>query len=134
MMSKRTALSAFTIVVLLCVSRVFASSLVSSGNLGDMIAVEDVSVSDGVVSGVLVNKSQLLLRDVRLLIRHSWLWRNERAPGHNNPGRTESYTVPGEIPAGGRLPFSYTVEPPLPNRDDGTFETSVEVISLTQVG
>ncbi|MBI3785600.1 MAG: hypothetical protein HY270_19580 [Deltaproteobacteria bacterium] len=68
------------------------------------------------------------------MIRHAWLWKNERHPGSDNPGRTDRYVVPGEVPAGGTLPFSYTIEPPLPNRSDGHFVTTVELVGLTEVG
>ena len=39
-----------------------------------MVTVRDVTARPGMVSGVLVNHSQKLLRDVRLLFHHTWLW------------------------------------------------------------
>jgi hypothetical protein len=135
MLTYRPVLAVASIVVLVAAVRALAGSLITEGEFSNLVALEDVRVSDGVVSGVLVNKSdRFILRDIRLLIRHSWLWDNERAPARDNPGRTDSYAVPGEIRPNERLSFNYKIEPPLPKRSDGHFETSVQVVSLTQVG
>ena len=135
MLRDRPGLAVASIVLLLAAGRVLAGSLTSEGEFSTLVGLENVSVSDGVVSGVLVNKSdRFVLRDVRLLIRHSWLWSNERAPTRDNPGRADYYTVPGEIAPHERLSFTYKIQPPLPKRGDGHFETSVQVVNLTQVG
>jgi hypothetical protein len=75
-------------------------------------------------------------RNVQVQIDRSWLWKNERHPGAdtNNPGRSVVYAVPGEIPPGGRLPFTYRSDGALPQRSDGSFGTSVSVVSLEQMG
>jgi hypothetical protein len=46
----------------------------------------------------------------------------------DSPARTAVYAVPGEIPAGGHLPFTYRSDTPLPSCSDGRFETSVSVV------
>ena len=76
------------------------------------------------------------VRNVRIQIDRSWRWKNERHPGADadNPGRSVVYAVPGEIPPGGRLPFTYRPDSALPQRSDGSFETSVSVVGLEQVG
>lgn len=100
----------------------------------EAVVVRNVIVTDGSVSGDLVNTSHHLVRDVRLLVRHTWLWANERSPGEDNPGRTAYATVHEDIPAGGSLPFTVRPDPPLPVRSDGRFETSVEVVGVTEIG
>ena len=60
--------------------------------------------------------------------------RSARGGAEESPGRTAVYTVPGEIPPGGQLPFTYRPDTPLPQRTDGRFETSVSVVGLEQVG
>jgi len=42
--------------------------------------------------------------------------------------------VTGEIPAKGSTAFSYTPNPPLPKRTDGSFQTTVAVQSITEIG
>ena len=76
------------------------------------------------------------VRNVRVRIDRSWLWADERRAGgtEESPGRSAVYTVPGEIPPGGRLAFTYQPESPLPQRSDGRFETSVSVVGLEQTG
>jgi hypothetical protein len=109
-------------------------TLASTEEAAATVVARNLDVRGGVVSGVLVNNSRRLLRDVRLLVRHTWLWKDERAPRRDNPGRSEYYTVAGDLPAGGTLPFRYQPAPPLPARADGHFETSVEVVGFTEVG
>jgi hypothetical protein len=74
------------------------------------------------------------VHDVRLLIRYTWHWNNERHPGEDNPGRAEFSVVPLEIPPGGSVPFGHDASPPLPARSDGHFTTAVEVMGFTEVG
>lgn len=88
----------------------------------------------GVVTGTLTNRTARTVRDVRLLVRYGWLWRDERAPHGESPGRAAYHTVPGEIPPGGTLRFVYRPETPLPARDDGRFVPAVEVVGFAEVG
>ena len=108
---------------------------VVQSHLERIVAVRDVQASPDQVSGVLVNLSSKVIHDVRVLITRSWMWTDERHPGpaEDNPGRAAIYAVPGEIPPGGQLPFTYRPDTPLPQRSDGRFRTSVSVASLEQV-
>lgn len=99
------------------------------------VVVHDITTTpQGIVSGALVNNSHKELRDVRLLIHHTWLWKNEMKPGDDSPGRVDYYTVRSQLPPNGQLDFKYRPEPALPDRDDGHFETSVEVVGWTEIG
>ncbi len=88
---------------------------------------------DGTVSGTLVNRTDRLLRDVRLLVRYDWIWRDEQNPGYDSPGRSYYYTLPGDVPAEGSVPFTYVPQPLLPYRNDGRFRPSIEVSSFTPI-
>jgi hypothetical protein len=90
--------------------------------------------ADGSVTGTVVNSSGVVIRDVELLVRHAWSWNDERHPGVDNPGRARRVRLTGEIPAKGSMAFSYTPNPPLPKRTDGSFETTVAVQSFTEIG
>jgi len=105
-------------------------------HLEQIVAVRDVRVDSDQVSGVLVNLSNKGVHHVRILVTRSWLWAHERHPGapEDNPGHAAFYTVPGEIPPGGQLSFTHQGTPPLPQRSDGHFETSVSVVGLDQEG
>jgi hypothetical protein len=109
--------------------------LVPPQQLRKTVDVRDVDAHPDQVSGVLVNLSSKLVRSIRVRIDQPWLWTNERHPGENkdDPGRSAFYTVAGEIPPGGRLPFTYRPDTPLPERSDGRFETSVSVVGLEQI-
>jgi hypothetical protein len=97
------------------------------------VTLRNVTVRDGQISGEVVNKSSHLVRDVQLLIRHAWLWKNEFRPGEEAPGRAVLYDVKRELRSGESIPFSYTPSPPLPSRTDGYFETEVSVAGFTEV-
>ena len=107
--------------------------IVSVSRIRDLVEIRDVTVRDGVVNGTIVNRSDKILRDVRLQIRHQWLWDNEFHPGTDDPGRTEFHTLPGEIPPGARAQFTYRMDSLLPERSDGRFQTQVEVVSVLAV-
>jgi hypothetical protein len=94
------------------------------------------SDQSGIVSGTLVNRTDHSVRDVRLLIRHEWLWNEEMSPGPDylNPGRAVFHTVEGVIPAQGRKEFVYRPDPVLRGGGSGSFRTKVEVAGFTKIG
>ena len=112
---------------------VSAEGVVPSERVAEGVALRDVTVDGGVVSGVLANTSGKVLRDVQLLIQHDWRWRSEFRPGEDNPSRAVYYVVPEEIPPGGQTKFTYRTDPPLPERSDGHFNTSVRVVGFVEV-
>lgn len=98
------------------------------------IRLEDVRFThSGELSGVVVNRGSDPLRDVRLLVRYDWSWRDEQNPGEYSPAHSAYFTIPDEIPALGSRPFRFTPTSPLPIRDDGHFTPSVEVTGYTQL-
>jgi len=111
-----------------------AEAPVSPQEAAQVVAVTDLSVQDGTVSASLVNQSPRLVRDVHLLIRHAWVWNDERHPGADSPGTAEYYIVRNTILPGQSLRITQTPSPPLPQRSDGHFETSVEVVRFEEVG
>ena len=106
--------------------------LVSPDDISRALVVRNLQVSADSVSGVLINKTLMPLAEVRLLVRHTFLWRKERAPQtrEENPGRAVYFDVPGTVPAAGVVAFTYKPDPPLPDRADGRFETTVEVVGF----
>src|SRR5690348_1299409 len=76
------------------------TQVVAPDELARQVAVRDVKMDEGTVSGKVVNTSSTPVRDVKLLVRYKWLWKNERRPGANSPTRIAWVTVPGEIVPG----------------------------------
>ena len=97
------------------------------------VTAQNVALQGDAVTGVVKNTSAHAVRDVQLQITYAWLWKDERHPGTDNPGRSDLYTVPGEIAAGASQPFSYRPQAPLPNRHDGHFEPSASVVGFTEI-
>jgi hypothetical protein len=98
------------------------------------VVVHDVTMSDrGDVSGIVVNRSANPMRDLRLAIRYAWLWTDETRPGHDDLSRAESYTVPGEIPPGGSVRFSFRPSRPLERRPDGDYMATAEPVEFLEI-
>jgi len=110
-----------------------AQAVLSPDKAAKAVVVRNVKVENGAVSGELVNKSAHALRNVQLLIRHVWHWKNELRPGKDAPGLADFYTVTKEIALGGTISFTYKPTSPLPRRADGYFETTVSVAGYTEV-
>ncbi len=102
-------------------------------DIGRLLTLDKIRAADGVVSGEVVNRSSHAMRDVQLFIRYTWLWDNEMKPGKNDPGTSAYDTLSQEIPAGGRLPFTFKPSPPLAKMTGGRFETSVAISGFTEV-
>ncbi len=85
---------------------------------------------DGVVTGVVVNRTTESIDEVRLLVRFQFLWKRERSPGpsEENPSRADIYDLPETVPPGGVSAFVYRPDPPLPERTDGRFSVVVQVL------
>jgi hypothetical protein len=98
-----------------------------------IVSVEKVSVTDGSLSGEVINHSKNALRDVQLLIRYIWLWDKETKPGTNDPSASAYYNLPGEIPPGGRAPFTFKPSQPLAKASGGHFETSASIAGFSEV-
>jgi len=124
----------FGLMLILSSRPLFAQNVASQGQAGSVLTIENLSVQDGTVSGVIRNKSPNTVRDAQLFIRYTFLWKNEFHPGKDDPSAGFYQTVSGEIAPGGTLPFKFTPSPPLPNRSDGKFERpSVSIAGFTQV-
>ncbi len=110
-----------------------AAAVVPSSEAAQTIVINDLTVRDGSVSGTVVNKSSATVRGVELLLRQTWLWNNERHPGTDSPGRTLPFTLRGDVAPNASAPFTFQT-PPLDQRSDGRFVTTMDVISFSEVG
>ena len=105
MMRSALAVILFAALALAGITVAAQDTVVPREQLQKTVDVRDVDAHPDQVSGVLVNLSSKPVRSIRVRIDQPWLWKNERHPGENkdNPGRSHFYTVPGEIPPGGRI-------------------------------
>lgn len=127
------------LVIVLSIAGALAIPAAMAREVGDApiaeVAVRDVHVGgDDVVSGELVNRTSQEIRDVRVLVRRPWLWNVERHPGDDSPGQAAYETIAGPVPAGGTLPFRLRPTTPLPERPDGRYDASIEVVGFTSIG
>ena len=97
------------------------------------VSVRNVSVKDGTVSGEVVNSSPRTIRDVQLLIRYTWLWKNEMKPREDTRGDAVFQSVEGDIPAGGSKPFTYRPSSSMTPQADGRYEVTVKISGFTQL-
>jgi hypothetical protein len=123
---------AATVILSSRVGSAWAETIISRQQATQDVLVSDVRAEGGAVSGVVVNNTGHEIQNVKLLVRHDWLWANEFSPGQDSPGRAIVHTIEEDIPPGGQVPFTYHPESPLPQRADGRFQTSVVVLGYTQ--
>ena len=97
------------------------------------VVVQDVRTVGDTVTGVVVNRSSHPVQNVRLVVSHIWLWDNEMRPGTDEYSRADHYTVPGEIPPGGQVPFTARPSAPLAEGSGGHFMTQVGVASVVMI-
>jgi hypothetical protein len=122
--------------LLACMSPALAveEELASPEEVHGSVALTYNASADGTITGLLKNNGTTIAQDVRLLVHHAWLWSDEKHPGppSENPARSAYYVVDGQIPPGGELRFRYTPNPTLPQRTDGRFRTTAEIVGITE--
>jgi hypothetical protein len=109
------------------------AGVVTSSDAAQTIVINDLTVNDDSVSGTIVNKSSATVRGVELLLRQVWQWQDEFHPGTDSPGRTLPLTLGGDIAPNGSAPFTFQI-PPLVQRSDGRFVTTMDVTRFSEVG
>lgn len=109
------------------------AGVVPSADAAQTIVIRDLTVSDDSVSGIVVNQSPATVRGVELRLQQVWHWKDERHPGTDSPGRTLPFTLNGDIAPNASAPFTFQT-PRLPQRSDGRFVTTMDVISFSEVG
>jgi hypothetical protein len=108
--------------------------LISTRQLARSVDLSNVGAEpDGTISGTILNRTGLTVRDVKLMIDYTWVWKNDLKPGEDSPGRTVYITAPAEIPPHGQGSFTYEPSPPLPSRTDGHYVPMVHVVGFTQM-
>lgn len=111
----------------------FSQTVSTHQEIARVLVLENVTVNDGVVSGVVHNKSSHIVRDVDLFIRYTWLWDDEYHPGKLDPGTSAIYSLKQEMSPGARVRFTFTPSPPLPKVIGGHFDISASVAGFTEV-
>ncbi|HYA30505.1 MAG TPA: hypothetical protein VEI95_16945 [Acidobacteriota bacterium] len=132
---RRATASALLIATFVLVSppAVAPQNITTHEDAARILAIEKLAIDGGTVSGEVYNRSTHLVRDVQLFVRYTWLWHDEMKPGKDDPGTSSYYTLPKEIPAGGRMSFSFKPSPPLTKISGGRYVTSVAIAGFTEV-
>jgi len=110
-----------------------AETVLSSQEVSRALSFEKLDVKPSKISGVIANKTPHMIKDVQLMIQYHWLWKDERNPGHDSPGRTVIIPLNEQLEPGESQPFSYTPQFSLPSRSDGYFMPEVDVAAFTTV-
>lgn len=130
-MKCRTLIIGFALV--LASASASAQMVISAKQAGESIEIRNLKYDVGVISGEIVNHSRYEVRNVELLIRNIWQWKNEFQPGSDDLGTASYYTVEGMIPAGATAPFTYRVRATPTVRTDGQHETVVSVVGFSEI-
>ena len=110
-----------------------SETVLSSQEASRALSFEKLDVNPSKISGVIANKTPHTIRDVELMVQYHWLWKDERNPGKDSPGRTVIIPLNEQLEPGESQPFSYTPKFSLPSRNDGYFMPEVDVAAFTTV-
>ena len=121
------------IIMTLIAPQGYSQNIRAKEDIASVLAIENLSVQEGAVSGEVRNKANHELRDVQLFVRYTWLWDDERNPGKSDPGTSAYYTLKQTIPPGEKINFTYKPSPLLPKMAAGRFETTVTIAGFTEV-
>jgi hypothetical protein len=108
-------------------------ALIESGDLAQTLSVEELRLDGDRVTGLLVNRTDKTARDVRLQVVFSWLWRDEKHPGNNDPSFVVTEIPTGEVAPHGTMPFAYTYPSVITSRADGEFMLDARVLGYSAV-
>jgi hypothetical protein len=110
-----------------------AQRVLSPEEAAKVVPIKNLNATPTEVSGVIVNNTPHIIRDIEVLIEYHWLWANEFKPGPESPGHSAIVKLDKELAPGESTTFRYVPNPPLPNRQDGRFEPEVVVAGFTTV-
>jgi hypothetical protein len=96
------------------------------------VVINDLAVGPDAVSGTVVNKTSATVGEVKVLLRQMWQWKDERHPGTDSPGRTTPFTLAVNVAPNASAPFTFS-PPRLPQRSDGRFVTTMDVVGFSEV-
>jgi len=108
-------------------------ALLSSEDINRTIGLENLSVQNDRIAGVIVNRSNAKVRDVKLRFVYSWLWSDEHRQGSDDPSFAAIEIVHDEIAPQGNATFGYSYPAATVVRGDGRFLVEVRVIGYSAV-
>jgi len=97
------------------------------------LALENLSVQNDRVAGVIVNLSTQRVRDVKLRIVYSWLWADEHRQGTDDPSFAVTEVVHDDIPPQGNVTFGYSYPAAMVVRGDGRFIVDLRIIGFSTI-
>jgi hypothetical protein len=110
-----------------------AQTVLSPEEAAKIVAIKDLKATPESVSGVVVNNTPHIIRDIEVLVEYHWLWANEFKPGPVSPGRAINIKLDKELRPGETTAFRYSPDPPLSRRSDGEYYPEVVVSGFTIV-
>lgn len=109
------------------------TTVMTAEEVSRVLTLDKLDVEPSAISGVVTNRTPHTIRNVQLMIQYHWLWRDERNPGQNPPGRTVMVDLQAPLEPGESRSFSYKPDFAMPSRDDGYFMPEVNVAAFTTV-
>ena len=114
-------------------STVLAQIVLTPHEAAKVVTIKDLKATPSEVSGVIVNNTPHLIRDVEITIEYHWIWANEFKPGAADPGRSFVVKLEKELRPGESVPFRFVPDPSLATRKDGQYQPEAVVTGFTTV-
>lgn len=132
-MIKHTLRLFATALLAIAAGSVSGVTLISENRLEDTVEFRAEAMNDGRISGVIANEGTEPVNELVVLVKYNWLWKDELNPGPDSPEWVEFVTLKEQLNPGETTSFVYTPGGPLPNRDDGFFFPTAELVGMTLI-
>jgi hypothetical protein len=126
-------ISAAAIAILLLATPANAVTVLTGQQAANVFKFDQLNLGRSEIAGVITNVSPHPVRDVELLVQYHWLWKDERNPGTDSPGRSATIKLAQPLEPGQSARFTHTLSPPLPSRSDGSFMPELDIASFTVI-
>ena len=105
----------------------------TSANLEAALTVQNVTMNGNRLLGEITNNSGQKLRDISLMLQHSWRWQDGRDPKIEVPIDAVLLKLKKDLLPGETAAFTHFVLLPENTRKDGQFVTDVSVAAFSIV-
>jgi hypothetical protein len=105
----------------------------TSANQEKTLTLHNVTMSGNRLLGEITNNSDQKLRDISLMLQHSWRWQDGRDPKIEVPLKAVLFKLKKELLPGETATFTHPVPLPENTQKDGQFVTDVSVAAFSVV-
>ena len=126
-------LAALVAALLLSSSTTLADTVVAKETPRVLISIESREDGPGQVSGLVHNQSETQIKDIKLMIRHNWIWPYAGDDQPDTHSRTAYISIAAVLEPGKATTFASIVAAPRHVPDNARYSSTVTVHAVTKM-